>query len=171
MKPAYASYVCGAVRIRTLTEADLRETLEWRNRNGVRQNFKHSAALEWNQHHAWFLSYRDKPDDIIFIAEHVASGKKVGQVAIYSIDYAGGRAEIGRFVAAPAFQGKGLMREAITGLMGFAKQELRLNSLYLEVIETNERAYQLYSKLGFNEVERKDGLIFMERSLNGDVQQ
>ena len=45
----------------------LRETLEWRNREGVRQNFKHSAVLEWEQHHRWFLHYSEKPDDIVFI--------------------------------------------------------------------------------------------------------
>ncbi|MGF6769028.1 diamine N-acetyltransferase [Paraburkholderia sp. GAS199] len=171
MKNVYAPYVCGDVRIRTLTEADLRETLEWRNREGVRQNFKHSAVLEWEQHHRWFLHYSEKPDDIVFIVESTSSGEKVGQVAIYSIDPVAGRAEIGRFVAAPGFQGKGLMRNAILGLMSFAKQELGLSSLYLEVIEANERAHQLYSKLGFNDVECKDGVIFMERTLDGDVQQ
>jgi RimJ/RimL family protein N-acetyltransferase len=165
MKHAHAPYVHGAVRLRLLAEDDLRSTLDWRNRDGVRQQFKSSAPLAWDAHHGWFFKYSEKPDDLVFIVEDVASGERVGQVAIYAIDNVKRTAEIGRFVASPEFQGKGMMRQGIEALMHFAASELSLMSVYLEVIETNERARRLYRGLGLIEQKAADGLVRMERAI------
>jgi diamine N-acetyltransferase len=165
MKHAHAPYVHGAVRLRLLAEDDLRSTLAWRNRDGVRQQFKSSAPLAWDAHHGWFLKYSEKADDLVFIVEDVASGERIGQAAIYGIDHTKRTAEIGRFVVAPEFQGKGLMRQGIEALMRFAVTELSLTSVYLEVIETNERARRLYQSLGFIERQVADGLVKMEREI------
>ncbi|CEJ96033.1 Spermidine N1-acetyltransferase (EC 2.3.1.57) [Caballeronia glathei] len=152
-----------------LAESDLRDTLAWRNRDGVRQQFKSPAPLEWESHHNWFLRYCEKSDDLVFVVEHVATGGKVGQVAIYSIDNVKRTAEIGRFVVSPEYQGQGLMRQGIEALMRFASSELALRSVYLEAIETNARARALYEALGFVQQEAVEGLIRMERSLNDHV--
>jgi diamine N-acetyltransferase len=165
MKPAYAPYVHGAVRLRLLAEDDLRSTLAWRNREGVRQQFKSSALLAWEAHLAWFFRYSAKADDLVFIVEDVAGGGRVGQAAVYAIDNMKRTAEIGRFVASPEFQGKGMMREGIEALMRFAATELALDSVYLEVIETNERARRLYRGLGFIEQDAAEGLVRMERKI------
>lgn len=169
MKHAYAPFEDGEVRLRLLAESDLRSTLEWRNRDGVRQQFKSAEPLQWDAHHGWFLRYSEKPDDLVFIVENTATGERIGQVAIYSIDPVTGSAEIGRFVVAPGFAGRGLMRRGIQALMRFAATELRLRSVYLEVLETNERARQLYKAVGFGEQEAVDGLIRMERSIDDYV--
>ncbi|SAL61526.1 GNAT family N-acetyltransferase [Caballeronia telluris] len=166
MKLAHAPYSFGAVRLRLLADDDLRETLVWRNRDGVRQQFKSSAPLEWDAHHQWFVRYSEKADDLAFIVERVDSGAKVGQVAIYAIDDDKRAAEIGRFVVASEFQGQGLMREAIDALMRFAATQLALRSVYLDVIETNARARRLYESLGFAVARSTDGLIRMERSID-----
>ncbi|GJH09266.1 GNAT family N-acetyltransferase [Caballeronia novacaledonica] len=166
MKPAHAPYAYGAIRLRLLAEGDLRETLAWRNRDGVRQQFKSPALVEWDAHLSWFERYLQKSDDLVFVAELADTGGKVGQVAIYAIDDATRSAELGRFVAAPEFQGRGLMREAIEVLMRFAASRLELASVYLEVIETNERARRLYESLGFAETQSVDVLIRMERSID-----
>jgi len=166
MKPAHAPYAHGAIRLRLLAEGDLRETLAWRNRDGVRQQFKNPAPLEWEAHHGWFSRYCEKPDDLVLIAERGDNGAKVGQVAIYAIDPENQTAEIGRFVVAPEFQGQGLMRAAIDVLMRFAADRLSLRLVYLEVIETNARARRLYESLGFEVTQSEVGLMRMERSLN-----
>ncbi|MBN3789895.1 GNAT family N-acetyltransferase [Burkholderia sp. Ac-20353] len=166
MKHAHEPYTHGRIRLRLLAEADLQATLAWRNRDGAREQFKHSDLLAYEQHHGWFVRYCDKPDDLVFVAELAATGERVGQVAIYAIDGGARTAEIGRFVAAPEFLGQGLMKEAIDVLMRFAARELSLASVYLEVLESNERASHLYRKLGFEERGRADGLIRMDRSID-----
>jgi diamine N-acetyltransferase len=169
MKPLHAPYAYGAVRLRLLAEDDLPSTLAWRNRDGVRQQFKSSAPLTWEAHHGWFLKYAQKPDDLVFIVEDAVGGTKVGQAAIYSIDDAARTAEIGRFVVAPEHQGKGMMRQGIEALMRFARERLSLDSVYLEVIETNERALHLYQGLGFVGQPAVDHLIRMERRIDDHV--
>ncbi|WP_426397407.1 GNAT family N-acetyltransferase [Ralstonia sp. R-29] len=169
MKHAHEPYVHGRIRLRLLAEDDLQTTLEWRNRDGVREQFKSSDLLTYPQHHSWFVRYTEKPDDLVFIAELVDTGERVGQVAIYAIDHGSRAAEIGRFVVSPDFQGRKLMKEAIDVLMRFAASELSLTSVYLEVLESNERAGMLYQKLGFEERGRADGLIRMERRIDDYV--
>ncbi|WP_338925714.1 GNAT family N-acetyltransferase [Mycetohabitans endofungorum] len=169
MKPSFPPWVAAPVRLRLLAERDLSATLEWRNRDGVRQQFKSSETLAWEQHLSWFHSYCDKADDLMFIVEDAATGARIGQVAIYAIDLKRGNAEVGRFVVAPDFQGKGLMRRAISALLCFAHRELHLNSVHLEVRQTNDRARGLYEVLGFRPIQAADGMIKMERDLDGDV--
>lgn len=169
MKQAYPPFAAGSHRLRLLAEADLPFTLAWRNRDGARQQFGTADVLQWDQHAGWFTRYLDKADDLVFIVEEAATQARVGQVAIYGIDTVAGKAEIGRFVVAPEFQGQGLMRQGIEALMGFAREALGLASVYLLVRDTNERAHRLYVQLGFTEVSRADGMITMERSINDHV--
>ncbi|WP_431821620.1 GNAT family N-acetyltransferase [Burkholderia sp. F1] len=166
MKHAHEPYTHGRIRLSLLAEADLPATLEWRNRDGARKQFKNSDLLAYEQHHGWFVRYTEKPDDLVFIAKLAATGERVGQVAIYAIDRDARTAEVGRFVAAPEFLGQGLMKEAIDVLMRFSARELSLTSVYLEVLESNERARQLYRKLGFEECSRADGLVRMDRRID-----
>lgn len=167
MKPLDAPFAYGPVRLRPLEHADLRETLAWRNRDGVRQQFKTSAVLAWEQHQDWFSRYLGKTDDIVFIVERAADGARIGQVAIYAIHAAASCAEVGRFVAAPEYQGFGLMREAIRALLALAQGRLGIAEVYLDVLETNLRAHALYLGLGFAETERRDGIVTMARSTAG----
>ncbi|MFM0278445.1 GNAT family N-acetyltransferase [Paraburkholderia sediminicola] len=169
MKRAYSPFAAGSLRLRLLSEADLPSTLEWRNRDGVRQQFGTSDALQWDQHAGWFQRYLDKPDDLVFIVEDAATYARIGQVAIYAIDAVARNAEIGRFVVAPEFQGNGLMRQGIAALIKFAGEILELASVYLQVRESNDHARRLYTHLGFVEVSRADGMIKMERSIDDHV--
>lgn len=169
MKQAYSPIVAGSLRLRLLDEADLPFTLAWRNRDGARQQFGTADVLQWDQHAGWFTRYLDKADDLVFIVEDAATHSRIGQVAIYGIDTGASKAEIGRFVVAPEFQGQGLMRQGVEALMGFAREALGLASVYLLVRDTNERARRLYEQLGFTEVSRADGMITMERSINDHV--
>ncbi|WOD18676.1 GNAT family N-acetyltransferase [Paraburkholderia kirstenboschensis] len=169
MKQIYPPFTSGSIRLRLLEESDLPVTLEWRNRDGARQHFKTSDVLTWAQHYQWFGRYQAKADDIVFMVEDLATRKRVGQVAIYSIDPASGRAEVGRFVVAPEFAGQGRMREAIVALMRFAANQLSLSSVYLEVFETNLRARRLYRTLGFVEQTAIDGLVIMERNIDDHI--
>jgi RimJ/RimL family protein N-acetyltransferase len=169
MKQLYRPFTVGRLRLRLLEEPDLPLTLAWRNRDGVREQFKSSAPLAWEQHVGWFQRYCEKPDDFVFIVEEAATGARVGQVAVYGIDKARRDAEIGRFVVAPEYQGKGLMREAILALIGFAAKEVDLRSVYLEVRESNERARRLYESIGFADTASADGMIRMERSTDVDI--
>lgn len=169
MKQTYPPFMAGSLELRLLDETDLPFTLEWRNRDGARQQFGTADVLQWDQHVSWFKSYLDKADDLVFIIEDATTHARIGQVAIYRIDTGASKAEIGRFVVAPEFQGQGLMRQGIEALIRFAREALGLESVYLLVRETNERARRLYAQLGFAELSRADDMVTMERSSNDHV--
>lgn len=60
----------------------------------------------------------------------------------------GQRGWIGGFGVAPEFRGKGVAGQLMDWVVGYARQN-QLNSLALEVLQPNERAYKLYLKKGF----------------------
>jgi RimJ/RimL family protein N-acetyltransferase len=165
VKPCSSSFEAHGIALRPLREEDLSLTLAWRNREGVRQRFVNPEPIAPAAHSAWFAKYLDKTDDIVFIATQGGGGPCIGQLAIYAIDMEQRQAEIGRFVAAPQFQGRGLMRMALQALIDRARDELQLRRLVLSVRSDNARAIRLYAGLGFAEVSRGDGLVNMVLAL------
>lgn len=160
-KPVPVRFEREGIVLRPLAEIDLPLTLSWRNREGVRQRFLHSAVIAPEAHRAWFERYLCKADDIVLMACEPERGQPYGQVAIYDIKIATGLAEVGRFVVAPEEQGRGLMRKAITALMALAREELGLSTVFLEVLADNARAIALYSSLGFVETACRGAVIEM----------
>jgi RimJ/RimL family protein N-acetyltransferase len=142
-----------------MEERDLETILEWRNRDAARVWFKTSGKVSLADHQAWFGRYLEKDDDLFFMIE--AEGIPAGQCATYSIDRVNRSAEIGRFLAAPAQSGKGYIARGCMQLVNFGLQHLGLNYLFLEVLEQNARAADIYRRCGFVEEKRADGLIRM----------
>jgi len=151
------------ISLRLIEESDLETTLSWRNRDDARVWFKTSSQLTLEQHQAWFHRYLNKDDDFLFVVE--AGGKLVGQASVYDIHWNEGTAELGRFLAAPEARGKGWISDACGELMEFCRANLGLSYLYLEVIETNEKAIRVYKRNNFGEERHYDGLIRMSCSL------
>lgn len=159
MKKSVAPFGNESIRLRLIQEDDLDTTLSWRNRDDVRIWFKSSAPLTIDQHRDWFFKYLEKPDDFLFVAE--ADGNLVGQASVYQIDHEKGSAEIGRFLAAPEYRGRGFIQQACAELIKWCGNQQRLSHLYLEVFEHNHRAIRIYSQCGFLEEARYDDLIRM----------
>lgn len=148
------------LQLRLIEEVDLDTTLEWRNREDIRVWFKTADIISPSQHREWFQRYLTKDDDFLFVA--VQDGMLVGQGSIYDIEWAAGRAQIGRFLVAPEHQNKGLARSICRHLIDFAWSTLELTQLYLEVREQNERAIRAYAANNFQVHSRYDGLLRME---------
>ena len=163
MKRSIIPFGRGSVSLRLIKESDLETTLAWRNRDDARVWFKTSDPLTLEQHRAWFSSYLNRDDDFLFVVE--TGEKLVGQASVYNIRWDEGTAELGRFLAAPEARGKGWISDACGELMEFCRANLGLSYLYLEVIETNEKAIRVYKRNDFGEERHYDGLIRMSCSL------
>lgn len=153
-----------SIRMRLIEEADLEITRLWRNRDDARVWFKTSHRLTDEQHRGWFSKYQNKDDDFLFVVE--SEGHMVGQASVYDVQEDSSCAEIGRFLVAPGSRGKGYMGQACELLIHFCANTLNLKYLFLEVIQTNERAIRLYQRNGFSVESRYDGLIRMGRLLH-----
>ncbi len=73
----------------------------------------------------------------------------VGQVGLYKIDHRIRSAEFAIMVGVPELWGTGLGTLITHLVLAHGFKNLNLNRIYLELLETNERAMKLYEKVGF----------------------
>lgn len=67
-----------------------------------------------------------------------------------------GEATVLNIAMDPAWQGKGLGKALMEGFIALLEAR-NAEEIWLEVRESNTRAYQLYESLGFNEINRRVG--------------
>lgn len=132
-----------------LKEDHLPITMEWRNRDDVRVWFKTKNLVSISDHQNWFKNYLTKLDDQMYVATSRVTNEPLVQVALYNIDLLKKRAEFGRLICNPSHRGSGVTRAAINALLKYAREDLQLREIYLEVLSTNDRAIALYKSLGF----------------------
>jgi diamine N-acetyltransferase len=87
----------------------------------------------------------------------------VGLVELVEINHIHRRAEF-QIIISPDFQGKGFATVAAQLAMDYAFKTLNLNKLYLVVDSENERAINVYAKLGF----KKEGVLIKEFFVDGN---
>ncbi len=164
-KRQIAPLVRGRVRLRLLEEADLLLTRAWRNQDHIRKWFFNSNVITPEQHQAWWKRYQDRDDDFVFVIEETDTLKRpVGQVALYNIDWAAGRAEFGRLMIGEAeAQGQGLARLATSMVVDEALTAWGINEVYLEVLPANLPALAIYRGCGFRELGHHAGVLQMEK--------
>ncbi len=150
----HANVTPDTVQLRPLHRRDLLKTLAWLNHPEARIWFKNSNLINENEHLAWFNRRASDSADLVFVVQRLADGVIVGQVSIYGIDNIRSVAEVGRFVSAPEYRGKGYMKTACRLLIKFAFEELKLRKLFLDVYCNNDRAINLYTSLGFKRTSR-----------------
>jgi len=151
------------VSLRLLSEGDLPLTLAWRNKDRVRSCFVTSRVISEDEHRAWFASYLQRDNDFDFVILDRESGRVVGQVAIYEIDWERRTATFGRLmIGEDDALGKGLASEATRAAIAFSLGTLAMVEVRLEVFAANHRAIALYEKCGFRVCGERDGLVRMK---------
>lgn len=135
------------VILRALEDKDISQMRAWRNDPGLMPyHFNHLPVSEAGQRR-WYDTYTGDSGTIVFIVE-LKDHTPIGYTIIKNIDYKNRNAEVGLHVD-PAYQGKGYGKDAFRTLIRYGFHELNLHRIYLEVFAFNEKAIQLYQKLGF----------------------
>ncbi len=80
----------------------------------------------------------------------------IGSCGLSRWDEAAGQAEVG-YELAPAWQGQGLMREALSAVLTFGFDRMQLRQVEANVVPGNEPSLRLLQRLGFREVELRRG--------------
>lgn len=87
----------------------------------------------------------------------------IGTICLWKIFRDKMKAEIG-FELSPAYQGKGIMKEAIPPVIDFAFNELELKTIEGEVAKENQRSIRIMEKNGFKisklYAENKDTIMY-----------
>lgn len=98
----------------------------------------------------WIEFHRRAQDEALYV---IADGddRCLGHVGLYRIDHRAGSANFGILIGDKPSWGKGIGRRCTTFMVEFGFHELNLHRIYLDVLATNQRAAELYRKVGFVE--------------------
>jgi [ribosomal protein S5]-alanine N-acetyltransferase len=153
-----------SVLLRALEPGDGEAICRFRNDPEVRAllggfstSMSRQAALDWINLH------RQKHDEVLWAIADKSNDACLGHVGLYRIDYRLQLAEFGICFGTKQHWGKGLGAEITRAVLRFGFDELNLEQVRLEVLETNSRAVRLYERLGF----RHDGRFRRNQFRNG----
>lgn len=137
-----------------------------RNSDRIRPWFRDTRVVSGTQQDAWFADYEQKSDDVVWVAT-TADGIVVAAAALYDIDRATGKAELGRVMADSALAGMPKTGLALIAHIIAQCPSLGIGQIYLFVKDDNERAIRTYDSLGFRQstTRSEDGMLFMTYEL------
>jgi RimJ/RimL family protein N-acetyltransferase len=106
----------------------------------------------------------ETPDRILFWVK-AADGRFIGHVGLFRFDFDQMSAEVDNIVRGEEGVLPGVMQTAIDALLGWSFGALGLRTTTLRVMSDNERAVQLYQRLGYQEI----GRVPLKREQEGAV--
>lgn len=120
----------------------------------------------------WFDSARRATIAKVFTVYERPDDRPVGNVGLHDIDFHSGTAEVGIVIGERSVWGRGYATEALSLLLDYAFTVLGLNHVWLRYTAMNERARQVYDRVGFREAgqlreavrvgQRRYDVVFMD---------
>lgn len=147
------------VQLREYTKEYLNLSWKWLNDNEI-QKLTNTLPFTRKQQKEWFNSL-NKFDDY-FIWGIACEYKSIGACGLKKITNKD--CEYWGYIGEKEYWGRGLGSDILALMINKAK-ELGLESVWLQVIKSNERAIKLYFKHGFSIESEKGSLIFMRKTL------
>jgi RimJ/RimL family protein N-acetyltransferase len=164
-RPLAADMLAGRLTVlRPLRAADRATSVRWRNDPDIRDNilgyrFPITEAMEAD----WVDAVlKDQSRSRVVLAiEDKSDGAFVGFVYLNNIDWFARNAEFGILIGERRRHGKGLARDALELVVGYAFETLNLHKIYLRAVAFNKRALRLYRAFGFAEegIQRQQAFV------------
>lgn len=143
------------IRLREIKISDTQLMLKWRNSKAVKINLFSQEELT-EQQHLWWLENKVATGECLqYIIELVEPCLPIGTVFIKNIDTANNKGEFGIFIGDDFARGKGYGTIATRLILKHSFEVLKLNRVYLSVLDNNKSAVRSYEKVGF----KKEGLL------------
>ena len=137
----------GDVILRPMSASDSELYRQLRNLDINRKCFIFSDPITEEGQQKWYRTYLEKPNDYMF-SIYNQKGQFLGGAALYGVTETS--AEFGRILIDKATAGKSVTGyQVLSILCQFAKDQLQLQTLHLEVFEDNQPAVKTYEKAGF----------------------
>jgi ribosomal-protein-alanine N-acetyltransferase len=110
-----------------------------------------------------FIEERNK-SDLFFSINMLENNDFAGTISIWNINYKEKYAELG-YELLPNFQNKGIMTNAINGILDYAFNKLNFETIEAYTDKENQKSRKLLEKIGFNLVKNK----IDEKNLNNVI--
>jgi len=95
----------------------------------------------------------------------IEDDRVIGTCTLFAINQLQGRSELG-YALGHEYWGHGYMNEALTALIGFAFESLKMRRLEADIDPRNVRSLKALEQLGF----RREGLLRERWKVNGELQ-
>lgn len=138
-----------AVRLRAVGPEDQEDLRSWKNSNKAGFFFKDDITPDMQKR--WYEGYRTRPQDYMFVVEH--DGRKAGCMGFRRLD--DGSVDTYNMIAAPGFEGKGLMKAAMRVMCSYAAETVGRDIGCLVV--TGNPAVRYYEACGYRVVGEGQG--------------
>ena len=112
-----------------------------------RMMWGYSFPISRHQQHKWIENLSS--ENAVFRAMIDVNGVAIGTIILSNIDMRNGNAEIHIKLAHTHERGKGYGSDAVSALISYAFNELRLNCIYCRVKEDNIASQKMFEKCGF----------------------
>lgn len=142
------------VVLRPISETDTDDIVRWRNKEIVKKNFIFRENFTPEMHNQW-LNTKVKSGEVVQYIMIDEVGKSFGSVYYRDIDQESKSAEFGIFIGEEDHIAKGYGQEAMSLFVNFGFNTLGLKKIDLRVIESNDRAYHVYAKIGFKVISKQ----------------
>jgi len=139
------------VYLRPSERSDLDDFVRWFNDADTMRYLAMRAPMGRAAEERWFdgMLERHGKRDYHFVICLLEGGRAIGTIGLHEIDEENGTAAFGIAIGEKAEWDKGYGTDALNAIADFGFGELRLERIWLDVYEGNERAQRSYQKAGF----------------------
>lgn len=134
--------------LRKLMNKDIPYMIEWMHDTDTRVFFQKNFLNTSEEDVKEFIACSFTNENRHFAIVDEDMDEYLGTISLKNIDYVNKNAEYA-IATRKVSRGKGINYAATEFLMRYAFEELKLHKIYLNVLETNEKAISLYRKIGF----------------------
>jgi RimJ/RimL family protein N-acetyltransferase len=141
----------GQVYLRPAERDDLPRFVAWLSDARTTRTLALMSPLSEVLEERWFEQMLDHHgvDRWHFVICRLADDRPVGSIDLHELDMKNGSAGLGIVIGAPDDTGQGYGSDALRAILSFGFGELRLERIWLDVYDFNERARRVYERVGF----------------------
>lgn len=150
------------IQLRKLKYDDIEGMLEWMNDESIIRNFRFNGKSKTIKEIKLFIDNSFSKLNQHFAIVDSKDDEYLGTISLKNIDETNKSAEYAICLRNKAI-GSGIAKKATEEILQYAKQELHLHRIYLNVYEENLRANKFYHKMGF----QKEGKSLDALYVNG----
>jgi RimJ/RimL family protein N-acetyltransferase len=139
------------IYLRASERSDIPLFVRWFNDAETISYLSMRAPMSLASEESWFndMTARQGKSDYHFVICRLDDDSAIGTLGLFDIDHVNGSAGIGISIGEKSLWGQGYGTDAMLALLDFGFGALRLERMWLEVYDYNERGRRSYEKCGF----------------------
>ena len=142
------------IRLRAIEREDLPRFVQWFNDPQVRESLNLFLPMSHVEEERWFEGLSDRDPMEKPFALDIRQGEAwvhVGSCGLFSLNLRTHSAELGIAIGDKRYWDQGFGTDAVETLLTHAFNTMNMNRVSLRVFESNQRAIEVYRRVGFIE--------------------